>query len=94
MTAMTMTMETKATAATCGGKGYPAVTPIWRHYDANNVLLGIFTLAYFGNGDVCLAYAASWVGLEVRCEMEVKWVHHETRVLASKGINLIHMERN
>ena len=38
------------------------------------------TLAYFGNGDVCLAYAASWVGLEVRCEMEVKWVHHETRV--------------
>ena len=94
MTAMTMTMETKATAATCGGKGYPAVTPIWRHYDANNALLGIFTLAYFGNGDVCLAYAASWVGLEVRCEMEVKWVHHETRVLASKGINLIHMERN
>ena len=89
MTAMTMTMETKATAATCGGKGYPAVTPIWRHYDANNALLGIFTLAYFG-----LAYAASWVGLEVRCEMEVKWVHHETRVLASKGINLIHVERN
>jgi hypothetical protein len=34
------------------------------------------------------------VGLEVRCEMEVKWVHHETRVLASKGINLIHMEGN
>ena len=93
MTAMTMTIETKATAATCGGKGYP-VTPIWRHYDANNALLGIFTLAYFGNGDVCLAYAASWVGLEVRCEMEVKWVHHETRVLASKGINLIHVEQN
>ena len=44
-------------------------------------------MAYFG-----LAYAASWVGLEVRCEMEVKWVHHETRVLASKGINLIHVE--
>jgi hypothetical protein len=57
MTAMTMTMETKATAATCGGKGDPAVTPIWRHYDANNALLGIFALAYFGNGDVCLAYA-------------------------------------
>ena len=51
-------------------------------------------MAYFGNGDVCLAYAASWVGLEVRCEMEVKWVHHETRVLASKGINLIHVEQN
>jgi hypothetical protein len=49
MTAMTMTMETKATAATFGGKGDPAVTPIWRHYDANNALLGIFALAYFGN---------------------------------------------
>ena len=57
MTAMTMTMETKATVATCGGKGDPAVTPIWRHYDANNALFGIFALAYFGNGDVCLAYA-------------------------------------
>ena len=57
MTAMTMTMETKATAATCGGKGDLVVTPIWRHYDANNALLGIFALAYFGNGDVCLAYA-------------------------------------
>ncbi len=55
MTAMTMTMETKAAAATCGGKGNPAVTLIWRHYDANNALLGIFTLAYFGNGNVCLA---------------------------------------
>ena len=53
MTAMTMTMETKATAATCGGKGDPAVTPIWRHY----ALFGIFALAYFGNGDLCLAYA-------------------------------------
>jgi hypothetical protein len=57
MTAMTMTMETKMTAASCGGKGNPAVTPIWRHYDANNTLLGIFALAYFGNGDVCIAYA-------------------------------------
>ena len=84
MTAMTMTIETKATAATCGGKGYPAVTPIWRHYDANNALLGIFTLAYFGNGDVCLAYAASWVGLEVRCEMEVKWVNHEDKSFGVK----------
>jgi hypothetical protein len=25
------------------------------------------------------------VGLEVRYEMDVKWVHHETRVLASKS---------
>ena len=33
MTAMTMTTETKATAATCGGKGDQAVTSIWRHYD-------------------------------------------------------------
>jgi hypothetical protein len=57
MTAMTMTIETKATAATCGGKGDLVVTPSWRHYDANNALLGIFALAYFGNGDVCLAYA-------------------------------------
>jgi hypothetical protein len=46
MTAMTMTMETKAMAATYGGKGDPAVMPIWRHYDANNALLGIFVLAY------------------------------------------------
>jgi len=46
MTAMTMTMETKAMAALCGGKGDPAVMPIWRHYDANNTLLGIFVLAY------------------------------------------------
>ncbi len=53
MTAMMMTMETKATAATCGGKGDPSVTPIWPHYDTNNALLGIFAF----NGDVCLAYA-------------------------------------
>ncbi len=57
MTAMTMTMEMKATTASCGGKGDPAVTPIWRYYDTNNALLGIFALAYFGNGNVCIAYA-------------------------------------
>jgi hypothetical protein len=40
-----------------GGNLRGPVTPIWRHYDANNALLGIFALAYFGNGNVCLAYA-------------------------------------
>ncbi len=62
MTAMTMTMEAKAMAATCGGKGNPAVTPIWRHYS----LFGIFALAYFGNGDVCLAYAVRRRFVEVK----------------------------
>jgi hypothetical protein len=52
----TVRRRRQAEALTINNQLKVATAAATRHYDANNALLGIFALAYFGNGDVCLAY--------------------------------------